>query len=609
MAQVVVSERIVECRSDVCSLWTYLTDTDRTNRHVGMARLELAPLANASAARYLVTTDLGGFRVEYEERPFEWVYLKHFKILRRMRSGPVSWIEMTFKLDPTDAGGTRVTLRLSLQPKVSILSPFLRVRASQSLRGIEKEVLAYDAAIANGTEPRARTKIVAHDDALARAARALEASVDPELARRLAAHIRTADDADVAHLRPYELADAWGLPRRAVLGACLAAVPAGMLELRWEIVCPSCRTAADTIPSLSQLGEHATCQLCDIGFELDLDQVVEATFAPARAVRAVDTGPYCIGGPARTPHVVAQSILPARGTATLIAPEEEGPHRLFVRGGALTRVDVRAGAPASLQLDAAALGASPEDASARPSAPPPAALAIAPGGAITVTSAAPEEKHVKLERATWSRKAATAREVTAMPGFRRQFSSDVLRPGLALKVSRVGLFFSDLTGSTALYSAAGDAVAFKLVQDHFDVLVQIIEKNGGTLVKTIGDAVMAAFTDDLDGLVASLAALQAFEAFRAHDELRGRTHLKLGVYGGPCFAVTANGVLDYFGQTANIAARLQAEARGGELIVESALAEHAVQAGVLSPGLVRETYAASLRGVERPLQVARIALR
>lgn len=196
-----------------------------------------------------------------------------------------------------------------------------------------------------------------------------------------------------------------------------------------------------------------------------------------------------------------------------------------------------------------------------------------------------------------------------MPGFRRQFSSDVLRPGLALKVSRVGLFFSDLTGSTALYSAAGDAVAFKLVQDHFDVLVQIIEKNGGTLVKTIGDAVMAAFTDDLDGLVASLAALQAFEAFRAHDELRGRTHLKLGVYGGPCFAVTANGVLDYFGQTANIAARLQAEARGGELIVESALAEHAVQAGVLSPGLVRETYAASLRGVERPLQVARIALR
>lgn len=594
MAQVVVSERSIECRSDVRSLWALLTDTDRTNRAVGMARLDLAPLENASAARHLVTTELGGFRVEYEERPFEWVYLRHFKVHRRMRSGPVAWIEMAFLLDPIESGGTRVTLRLSLQPKVAILGPFLRVRASQSLRKIEREVLAYDAAIANGEAPRTRTKAHAHGDALARAQRILEAAVDPVLARRLADHVRSADDADVAHLRPYELADAWGLPRRAVLGACLAAVPAGMLELRWEIVCPSCRTAADTIPSLSQLGEHGACQLCDIGFDVDLDQAVEATFAPTRAVREVDGGPYCIGGPARTPHVVAQSILPSRGEAALVVPDEEGPYRLFVRGGAIARVDVRAGAPASASVDAADL---------------PEAVAVAPGGTITVTSAASEEKHVKVERATWSRKAATAREVTAMPGFRRQFSSDVLRPGLALKVSRVGLFFSDLTGSTALYSAAGDAAAFKLVQDHFDVLVQILEKNGGTLVKTIGDAVMAAFSDDLDGLVASLAVLQAFEAFRAHDELRSRTHIKLGVYGGPCFAVTANGVLDYFGQTANIAARLQAEARSGELVVESALADHAVRAGLLPPKLVRETYAATLKGVDRPIEVARIALK
>ncbi len=594
MAQVVVSERVIECRSDACSLWGLVTDTDRTNRAVGMARLELSPLENASAARYLVGTELGGFHVEYEERPFEWVYLKHFKVHRRMRSGPVAWIEMAFLLDPTPSGGTRVTLRLSLSPKVAILSPFLRVRASQSLRGIEKEILAYDASLARGGALRPRTKAHAHEDALARAAHTLEAGVDPALARRLAAHVRTADDADVAHLRPYELADLWGLPRRDVLGACLAAVPAGMLELRWEIVCPSCRTAADTIPSLSQLGEHAACQLCDIGFDVDLDQAVEATFAPARAVREVDAGPYCIGGPARTPHVVAQSILPARGKATLVAPDEEGPYRLFVRGGASARVDVRAGAPVAVDVEAAAL---------------PDPIAVAPGGKVTVASAAAEEKHVKLERATWTRKAATAREVTAMPGFRRQFSSDVLRPGLALKVSRVGLFFSDLTGSTALYSAAGDAAAFKLVQDHFDVLVQIVEKNGGTLVKTIGDAVMAAFADDLDGLVASLAVLQAFEVFRAQGELRGRTHIKLGVYGGPCFAVTANGVLDYFGQTANIAARLQAEARSGELIVESALADHAVRAGLLQPGLVRETYAASLKGVDHPIQVARIALR
>jgi class 3 adenylate cyclase len=598
MAQVIVSERVIECRGDACSLWNALTDTDRTNRAVGMARLSLSPLESDSAARYLVSTDLGGFRVEFEERPFEWVYLKHFKVLRRMRSGPVAWIEMAYHLDPGEHGGTRVTMRLSLLPKVSLLSPFLRVRASHSLKGIEKEILAVDAAIASGAGRRVVRRGAAHDDALARALHTLEKAVDPSLAKRLAEHVREADDAAVSRIRPFDLADAWGVRRRDVLAACLRAVAAGLLELRWEIVCPSCRTATDTIPSLSQLTEHGACQLCDIEFDLDLDQAVEATFAPPRAIREVDSGPYCVGGPARTPHVVAQAILPAAGRATLDVPDEEGPHRLFVRGGAAARVIVRRGAPSCLSVSAAAIAAQGTG-----------ELAVAPGGSIDVASASNDERHVKLERATWARTAATAREVTAMPGFRRQFSSDILRPGVALKVSRVGLFFSDLTGSTALYSSAGDAAAFKLVHDHFDVLTSIIEKSGGTLVKTIGDAVMAAFGDDLDGLVASLEILRAFEAFRAHGELHGRTHIKLGVFGGPCFAVTANGVLDYFGQTANIAARLQAEARAGELVVEASLADHAIRAELLDPGLVVERYAAALKGVDRPIDVARIAVR
>ena len=46
----------------------------------------------------------------------------------------------------------------------------------------------------------------------------------------------------------------------------------------------------------------------------------------------------------------------------------------------------------------------------------------------------------------------------------------------------------------------------------------ILEKNGGTVVKTIGDAVMAALSDDLDGLVASLAILRAFDIAELTDQ-------------------------------------------------------------------------------------------
>ena len=49
--------------------------------------------------------------------------------------------------------------------------------------------------------------------------------------------------------------------------------------------------------------------------------------------------------------------------------------------------------------------------------------------------------------------------------------------------------------------------------------------------------------------------------------------------------VTANGVLDYFGQTVNIAARLQGEAHSGELVVEESLADRAHRAQGAARGL------------------------
>jgi adenylate cyclase len=135
-----------------------------------------------------------------------------------------------------------------------------------------------------------------------------------------------------------------------------------------------------------------------------------------------------------------------------------------------------------------------------------------------------------------------------------------------------------------------------------------VEENKGTLVKTIGDAVMAVFSDDLDGLVASVAILHAFEDFRRDGEHRSLTHLKLGVFGGPCYVVTANGVLDYFGQTVNLAARLQGEARSGELVVEAPLADRAIELRRLPPAFVVERYDAKLKGVGAVVPVARIRL-
>lgn len=599
-SRAIVSTRTIRCRADVCSLWNAITDTERLNRAVGMDRVSLSPISDASAARYLASTRLGGFSVQYEERPYEWVYLQQFKVLRKMRNGPVRSLEMAFALDRNEAGGTDLRLTLTMVPRLGLLTPIVRFRAAQNLRRFEREIEQLDAALSSAGPGALPGRAIAsgtttvHQGPLERASRKLAEVDGGDAGRRLVKYVRDAGDVDVSRMRPFSLAEEWSLPRREVLSACLHAVKAGLLDLRWEVVCPSCRTATEALPSLASLTDHGRCQLCDIAFSLDLDQAVEATFAPTRAVRDIDAGPYCIGGPARTPHVIAQAIVPARGSAVLPAPPESGFYRLFVRGGAAAQLEVAEGAAAALTVDGAAL---PKDDSR---------VLVAPGGVITVTNAGDGEHHAKIELVAWAQQAATAREVTSMPGFRRDFSSDVLRPGTALRVSRVALFFSDLTGSTQLYSDVGDAAAFKLVQDHFDFVLGITEKHGGTLVKTIGDAVMAVYADEMDGLRACLEVLQGFDAFRSRAAVSGETHVKLGLYAGPCYVVTANGVLDYFGQSVNIAARLQSEARSGEVVLEAGFADDAVAAGVLPVGWVRERYQAALKGVAQPISAVRV---
>jgi adenylate cyclase len=474
------------------------------------------------------------------------------------------------------------------------------MKAKQSIERLGSEIHKMVSALASGSAPPplAQTNPV-NDAGLLRAASALRAnvkSVPKEVIERLIAFVRDGEDIDLARIRPFEIADAWGVDRLVVLDAMLEGVRAGLLEMRWEIVCPSCQQAASAVPSLDQLSTHTTCQLCDIAVGLELDEAIEATFTPGGGVRDSDSDrPFCIGGPSRVPHVVSQAILPSQGEASLAVPEEKGRYRLFARGGFTATVDVKEGASESVTIAALANGDG-------------GTLEVRPGGVVRVTDALGVERHVKLERSGYSGLAATARIVTAMPKFRRDFSSDILRPGTTLQVSKVTLFFSDLTASTQLYSTVGDAAAFRLVHDHFEVVMRLIEQHNGALVKTIGDAVMAVFARELDAVAAGMAILEAFETFRAAHPHRQMTHIKLGLYGGPCYAVTANNLLDYFGQTVNIAARLQAQAESGELVIDEELSAHAVREGLLPSGWLGARYEAKLKGVDAVMNVVRVRL-
>ena len=195
--------------------------------------------------------------------------------------------------------------------------------------------------------------------------------------------------------------------------------------------------------------------------------------------------------------------------------------------------------------------------------------------------------------------ALTAHRVTTLQGFRDLFPAERLAPGEEADISQVVLMFTDLKGSTALYERVGDGAAYRMVRRHFALLAATVREHDGAMVKTIGDAIMAAFVRPRDAVAAALDAIRAVEA--GPDDLE----IKIGIHAGPSVAVTLNDRLDYFGGTVNMAARLQGESVGGDIVLSQVVAADAGVAELLEGHEVTRQ-SARLRGFESPVAFLRV---
>ncbi|HKU94570.1 MAG TPA: adenylate/guanylate cyclase domain-containing protein, partial [Vineibacter sp.] len=129
-------------------------------------------------------------------------------------------------------------------------------------------------------------------------------------------------------------------------------------------------------------------------------------------------------------------------------------------------------------------------------------------------------------------------------------------------------------------------------------------------VKTIGDAVMAAFADPADAVRAALAIREDVTALdRRLSAERGLSAgalvVKIGLHMGPSIAVNLNDRLDYFGTTVNMAARLQGQSRGGDIVLSHAVAaDPAVRPLLADVASCDETV--TLKGFAAPVPFVRI---
>ncbi|MGQ0562013.1 MAG: DUF5939 domain-containing protein [Gemmatimonadota bacterium] len=590
------------------ALWPLVSDTNRFNRDAGVPFVQ--ERAGDTPGTRRLRLRRYGVLIEWDEEPFEWVKPHRFGVLRRYTSGPVQEMRTFAQIIPAGDAHSLLRYEVTATPRNAVgfaaipleigLVSARRFRAvceryAEQARLAETRAPPQSAQPPVDMLPKAASLVPGGRERLARVRAALGASFDADLVERLIDVVVRGEATAVARIRPYCLADAWSVRRRAVLDLCLHATRAGLLDLQWDVLCPFCRGAKQSNESLRGVTQPVHCDACNIDFYANFEQQVELTFRPNEAIRTIEVFPFCVGGPQLTPHIVAQQIVPAREARTIELELETGRYRVRspgLPGGQLFQVSADGAAPVYLS-------ASPEGWNGiEPN--------VAPRNECVLTNVTDERRLMIIERLAWSDQALTAAEVIALQEFRDLFSAEALRPGEAINVGNMAILFTDLLDSTRLYRQIGDASAFGRVMNHFDVLRDAMREEEGALVKTIGDSVMAVFRRPAAAIRTVLRAQQLLGAL---PEGVRPPNLKAGIHFGPCIAVTLNDRLDYFGSTVNIAARLGAHCGGGQIVVSDVVASDPEVRSLLNrPGFSSAEFDARLKGFDdAPVCLVRIS--
>jgi class 3 adenylate cyclase len=454
---------------------------------------------------------------------------------------------------------------------------------------------------------------------------ALRNSADAKVVAAIEALIGDGTDRQLCRVNVVSFAAQRGLDEEKVIGGFLHAARLGLFDLTWNVLCPGCGGVLDATHTLKTVHKEAyDCALCATGYEPTLDEMVEVAFTVNPRVRRIAAhDPQLL-----PPWEYYRQIFWSSGVDL---PETEFED--LMEEVTLDSIELPAGQKAqmSLQMPAQFLivfepvthAAHFIDVKGEPTKERQNLALIfnqAHGKTIT-TEMRPGPLRLSLENRTELRTLPsvwiagdtlhhmlgkrkpflTAKRLLTNQIFRDIFRTDTLDVDQGLKLTSLTFLFTDLKGSTELYDRVGDIVAYDLVREHFRVLNEIVASEAGAVVKTIGDAVMATFPTPDRALAAALRMRESVRVIK-NDLL-----IKIGIHEGPCLAVTLNDRLDYFGQTVNIAARVQSLADSQAILATKSVVENPQVSKMLEGyKLLPTAQDAALRGVADKVTIYQI---
>jgi len=463
----------------------------------------------------------------------------------------------------------------------------------------------------------------------------------PRLISKLETFMRSDDEWALFRANPFVFAQERGASEDEAVDLFLLASKAGLFQMTWSLLCPGCGAAVQSFTTLQSVCSLFHCYMCSTDIETRLDDYVHVSFTISPRVRSI---------PAHHPEALSVEdfyyrysfVREARPTpdsdrfvdmlpqatkgVSYLEPRSLTTFDVEAEPGGMILYDVITNALFTVMFDAGKSGDNPtlrvrlQDGKLGL-----APFQCAPGRLRLEVENDSDERNSAIlffkSQATLDQLQALAaagqstyqhfdkflsgRRLLTCPTFRQAFGNEIIRSSDGIGVRDISILFTDLKGSTALYDRIGDLRAFALVNQHFERLGRAITRHHGAVVKTIGDAVMASFESPVDAVSAARDMLREIESFNREVGER-EIVLKVGVHRGASIAVTLNDRLDFFGQTVNIAARVQGLADADEIYLTEEVFRVPGVRELLSE-LHVTPQEANLKGVQRAVSVYRVA--
>src|SRR6185437_16018607 len=449
----------------------------------------------------------------------------------------------------------------------------------------------------------------------------LKQTADPAVADAIARLIAKGDDPELNRINALDFSSHNALDEEKVISGFLHASRLGLFDLSWNVLCPGCGGvlgAHDTLKALRPDDYH--CGLCACGYEPSVDEQVEVAFTVSPKVRRIAAhDPSTLSYWEYYRQVFWSSGIDLSKLNFSVLADEVALETLELPAGEKAVMSLQLPPQFIIVFEPVTHSAEFIDVQGEPTRerqqlslvfnkehPPTGSIILRPGPlrlsldnqagqrVLPGVFVAGDKLHDLLGN---RRPFLTAKRMLSNQTFRDVFMADNLNVDQRLKITSLTFLFTDLKGSTALYERVGDLAAFDLVRAHFRALLDIIASEKGAVVKTIGDAVMSTFIRPEHAIVAGLRMRAAMDAL--NDE-RGTRDLvvKIGIHEGPCLAVMLNERQDYFGQTVNIAARVQGLATSQAIYATSPVIDAPAVASVLEKEAINPIQKqAALRGI------------